>query len=144
MFSNTTLTYCFESTSKSTFGSRYSFAHHIAWYNPRASPTSTEHIRENHNVLAHTSCPSLSRIDIPIPHLFIEVEKEASILHFTLPRLGFCHPADCGLHCRWQRDNICVHSLLRHLSFSVGSPMSFHQMLFSFNNIVIILTLLFS
>jgi len=54
-------------------------------------------IRMNHIVLANTKRPSLSRMHISIPNLFMKAEKEASMLHFNLPRIGFFHlcPHSC-------------------------------------------------
>jgi hypothetical protein len=56
-----------------------------------ASPSGTEQRGEKLRVLAKTNVPSVSRMQIPIPVLLRDSEKEASMLHFSLPGRGRCH-----------------------------------------------------
>jgi hypothetical protein len=80
-----------ESKAKSIWSMRKSRSHWIAKNNPMASPSGTEHFGEKWRVLARTKVPSVSRTHIPIPVLFRDSEKEASMLHFILPGRGRCH-----------------------------------------------------
>lgn len=74
---------------------------------PKASPTLTWQIGDNHKVLTRTKVPSSLRIHIqvqlgffverritnthPNPTQFLCRKKEASKLHLNLPLFGFCH-----------------------------------------------------
>jgi len=57
----------------------------------QASPISIEHKRENHIVLERICWPFAFLIQMSIPTLLLKLEKVASTLHFSLPRVSFVH-----------------------------------------------------
>lgn len=70
----------------------YPIACHLATLmHEGASPTSTAWTAAKFMVLASTKFPSSSLMQKPIPVLFWEMEKLASILHLSRPREGLCH-----------------------------------------------------
>ena len=56
---------------------------------PKLSPTSIKHKGVNHTVLVRTWFPSESQMHMPMPNLLLELEKEESTLHLSLPRLDY-------------------------------------------------------
>lgn len=111
---------------------------------PRASPVSTSSMGENHSVLANTNTPSSSLMQIPIPTLSRESEKDVSMLHLYLPGDGFVQfliaLVACLVHIlcftSWAFVQLSSNALARSQIDWRISCKSFHTLLFLFFQIL--------
>lgn len=99
---------------------------------------------ENHSVLANTNTPSSSLMQIPIPTLSRESEKDVSMLHLYLPGDGFVQfliaLVACLVHIlcftSWAFVQLSINALARSQIDWHISCKSFHTLLFLFFQIL--------